>query len=553
VKKKYKKLLWNIAGALVASIIVMPVIIGFLIKHHYDELIAFYNSQGNLHVTLTSYERHWFSATAKLSVRVNHPLLEKILPLINATDIKLPETLDFTIYQHIQYGPILYRQMDKSLALELAYMYSAINLTPELSKVIQQVNIFEPAILMIDNLSFSGKFERNIRSSGMRMVFPDAQRKLEFYGLNAYVTIWPQAKRIKADVVTNDILMANGNLAFTIPDAEFVCDQRLSANDLWVGNSSLSLPKFFLQKPDKSSIWFMGFTSIGSLSEADGLLSGSTQFDVDKIQADNQIIGPITLHASVHNLNAKAMGELAATYKESLATKQSLLTTTDLISILPSLLNDQSSFTVDNFQARTPQGDLLFKSEMKWPDLEESAAPTLVDTLHHTAVLGSLRVASPLMNNLMHVAAEFSSIQLPAASTPEPQADKQKRILEAQHQNELLIGMLIQNQQLPEVTGEKLLVLAKKNISLEEYANTLNAMAVGKEISAAVMQMLRLQYTSIQFINMPAEQRRIHTEKAMQTQLTEWIQNGYVLHEQNDYLVSVELQNGIIRINGKNL
>jgi hypothetical protein len=98
---KIRKFALSISIIFFIAIIVMPLIIGVWVKHEYDALITFYNSQEGVHIDVKKYDRHWFSANVELDVSLNAPWVQQLSDYLNAQDVALPATLKFSVQQHI--------------------------------------------------------------------------------------------------------------------------------------------------------------------------------------------------------------------------------------------------------------------------------------------------------------------------------------------------------------------------------------------------------------------------------------------------------------------
>ena len=552
MQPKLKKLVLSFAVAFVVAILALPLVIGYWIKYEYDQLIAFYNSQGNFHIDITQYERSWFSAVATLKVSVSHPWVSRLSQRLATQNIEFPETLNFIVDQHIQYGPILYRSdSDKSLAVELAYMYSSIHFAPELAKVIQPINSYESTILIIDNLSFSGKFHRNFRSSGVRMIFPDATNKLEIRNINANMSVWPRDKRIKADIITGDFIFLSKDIDIAVPNAEIVCDRKLSHHHLWVGTSGIKLPKVYLQGSDKSSVSLYELATSGDLTESGKMLGATQQFSIGQIQASNQLIGPISLRVSIHDMDAAVTAQLISSYGQMLFSDQGMMAAAQLLVALPGIVNPTSSIKIEEFKATTPNGTMLFSGDVTWPGLSANGDRSLSETIQQTHAQGNLLMGVPLARSIMHVMADLSNNETAAVTPPQSNDARQKLLAPMQHQNELYISMLKENHQLTENGAQKLLASQQAHDSMPVYQSVLDSLMMNKEITPAVAATLKAKYYDMQTVMMAPDARREQVEKLYEKQLEQWVKDNLIVHEKDDYKTTFTYQDGKISVNGQ--
>jgi uncharacterized protein YdgA (DUF945 family) len=552
MQPRLKKTMLTFIVALVFAMLLMPIIIGIWIKYEYDALIAFYNSQGNVHIDITKYQRGWFSASVILNVSMSHPWISKLSQRLNEENIVFPDTLHFVVDQHIQYGPILYQNGNKVVAVELAYMYSAIRFSPDLAKVIQPINIYQPTILIVDNLSFSGKFQRSFRSAGLRMIFPNSNNKLEIRNINADVAVWPRQRSIKADIKTGDFILITKDLDIVMPSLEVLCDRQQSAHRIWIGTSSFVLPKIYLQGADKSSLSLFDINSSGGLTESGPMLSGTRDFSIAKIQSGNQLIGPINLRISIHDFDAAMAARLISTYGTMIFSDQNMMAAAQLLIAIPALVNSQSSILIEEFKATTPNGSMVFNGGVTWSGLAATGSRTLSDTIKQTHAQGKLQMAIPLARSIIGVIADINS---DAASGPlpvVPRAD-QKTLIPAQRQNELYIAVLKENHQITDPAATKLLLLQHAHVSMDIYQGALNNLVETKDITDTIAEALKLKYANTQSTAMAPAERRANEERLIENQIEQWVKDGLIIHEKDDYITSIMYQDGNISVNGQEI
>ncbi|MES2218811.1 MAG: DUF945 family protein [Pseudomonadota bacterium] len=545
---KIKKTTYSFIIILIIAILILPAIIGSWIKHEYDALIAFYNSQTGVHIEVTKYERHWFSANAELAVSINPSWVNQLSQSLTAQGVAFPDTINFKVRQHIQNGPILYRKSsDQSIAVQLAYMYSEIEFSPALGQVIELINKFQPPIVIVDNLSFNGKFQRIFRSAGFRLTLPGIANKIELRGINAAISIWPTSRRIKANINTDDFLLVTDNYKFAIPQLHLMCDRTQSEHKLWVGSSSISVAQIYLRDSENNTLTMINTKSNGELSESGEMLNGTRDLSIAKMETGNQVIGPINLRISTHNFDASMSAKIFSTYGPMLFSDQYMVAAAQLLSSLPEVVNGQSSINIEELSITTPNGQLSLNGKIDWPGLNTGSR--LMEVVQHTHAEALLRVAIPLANRLSQAMVDLTYANEPTVAPPKNISDK--KISAAERQNELIIAMLMESHQLSANAGADLLTQQKKQASLDDYQLILDSLVTSKQITAAVAETLRLKYAAIQWVEMDPDQRKENAAKMLQKQITGWVKEGYITQDKTDYVSRLLFQNGQVSVNGK--
>ena len=546
---KIKKFAFSIATIFLIAIIFMPLVIGAWVKHEYDALIAFYNSQDGVHIDVKKYDRHWFSANVELDVSLNAPWVQQLSDYLNSQQVALPSTLKFSVKQHIQNGPILFRQNEHlPVSVQLAYMYSEIHFSPELADVIKLIDTYQAPIVIVDNLSFNGKFQRNFRSAGLTIALPGDNKKIEARGLNAQFAIWPIKRRVAADIKTADILFLTPNVQVAIPDMEIEFDTTQSAHNLWLGKSGFSFSHIYVRDGQNATLAVTNINSIGAMTESGDMLTISRQFHIDKIDAGEELIGPINLRINAHDLDATIMAKIFTTFGPMLFSNQYMIGAAQLLTSLPDALNGDSAIDIEDFTVGTPNGNLDITGKVEWPGL--LAGARLSDVVEHTHAQALVRVGVPLATRIAQAVVDMSYATAAAMPAPSPEIVDRKTSA-AVRQNELVIAMLKENHQLTANAADNLLTQQKNHASMDDYQLVLDAMVAQKQISQPTADNLRAKYAATQWMTMAPDQRRDNAQKLLAKQIANWVQQGYITQEKNDYISTLMFQDGQVSVNGK--
>jgi uncharacterized protein YdgA (DUF945 family) len=511
-------------------------------------LLVFYNSQEGIHIEVKKYERHWFSAEAELKVKLDPSWVTQISQSLVSQGVSFPASVEFNVVQHIQNGPILYhRGKDESLSVELAYMYSEVQFSPELAQVVELINVYQPALVIVDNLSFSGRFQRSFRSAGFRLQLPGSGNKIEWRGLNADICIWPTQRRIKADINTSDFIVITPYVELTIPQLLLACDRTQSVHKIWVGTSRIAVPRVFLRDNEQASLTIVNLDTSGVLSESGDMLNGERVFTLDKIESGKQVVGSVKLRARMQNFDAVMSAKIISSYGQMLFSDQYMLALAQVFGSLPQVVNNQSSIDLNELEIGTPNGRMQLNGKIDWPGLNTDSR--LTDVVQHTQAQGLLRVAIPLANRLAQAVVDLSYPDQPVID--QPQEVTQKRISDAERQNHLVIAMLMESHQLPANASENLIKQQKNHASLDDYQLVLDSMVASKQITPQVAETLRAKYASIQVVNMGQDEKRANALKLLQKRIERWVTNGFISEDKTDYVSNITFKNGQLLINEK--
>src|SRR3990167_5852879 len=97
---------------LIAVLLTGPLVSGILFRESYSKLLSSYHSQNNVQITMVDYQRGWFNSDVTLKVVVKKDAdLQNGLKTLNILTNNLPPAYEFIIQQHIQHGPIMYRNI----------------------------------------------------------------------------------------------------------------------------------------------------------------------------------------------------------------------------------------------------------------------------------------------------------------------------------------------------------------------------------------------------------------------------------------------------------
>jgi len=550
-RKIRKIIIIKIILVLIVLFLFGPLLVGVGIKRSYTNLLAFYNFQGNFHIQINSYTRGWFSSDVVLTIEAAQPLVRDLSEILGEQNSLTTQPVRFIVNQHIQHGPIVFNaHVRRYFSAELAELSSTIYATPDTAKFIQPINANDPLARTYDHVTFMGEYRTKFRSAGIQILSGD-KNQVKMNKLEGRIWVRPKQRRVKGNMTTDDVLVTNPafSLAFSNTIASF--NRQQTESGIWIGSSSVILPEIDAQDTNGKKLTITDLNMQSSAEEMAGLVNGTRQIGMQKVQLDHQEIGPFSLKVSAHGLNAKALARLVAIYKQMLKSDNKVDFVDQFRSLFPALLSKVTTIKMDHLRVMTPKGGLLVAGKADWSAADAAALPlTLDEAVRTTNAQALLRISIPLTNALLHVAVGLSEVRHAASNAQHTALDKQKDITVAKRQNALLIAMLVQENQLSKEVGTKLLALQAGKIAPDVYFAKLQKLSSDNQISADVMETLHDQYIQIQLAAMPVEQRREFLEKQYQEKIAYWLRSGYISQEKNDYLVTMTYQQGVVKVNG---
>jgi len=522
---------------IIAAVAGFPFLMGAWVQHDYQKLIAFYNSQGNVHIDIVKYERSWYSASAELYVQLLH----------------FPQAVTFTVIQHIQYGPVLPVTVAKGIfPLKLAAIQSDFQPTDATAKILIAENKNAPVLSTRDYITFTGRYLLHFQSDGFKLLSQVNKSQLQVGAIEGDLSLRPGVARVKGKGKFSDLTFANDQITITIPFLELKFDEHQTKSKLWIGKSSAEAKSITLEDVNGKTILLSKVQTIGQADESNGKINAKKNIKIDRIQLATIGIGPVSLKVSIENVKASPIADLFAAYKDMFYSKEKMIFGKKFVGVLPMLLTPQTTIKLEDLKIDTMDGGLTMTGQVQWPVVDAGSMQSLIDIFHAADAKVSMRISMSLANELLGLAADLSFIGKRLFSPQQSYFDMIDDVDLLKQQNLLMIGMLAQTNQIQKNIGAKLIGLQNTNVSSTDYATSLEEMQNSHAISRIAGKVLKTQYLKIQMAQMPPEQRMIFVEDQFADQFNRWIKDGYVREDEADYIISVAYKNGLITMNGKN-
>ncbi|MDR3477463.1 MAG: DUF945 family protein [Gammaproteobacteria bacterium] len=552
--RRANKFILSFVSVLGVLAFVAPFIMGVAIKHSFNRLVAFSNSEGNIKIEVKEYKRGWFYSNAILSMTVVRPELHKLSTMLSEKGDLFPQSMTFTLQEHINHGPILIH-LDPShfVSFHMAFVNTNVHLSSELAKFVRPLDLNKPIFNMQSIITFSGTLLQRIEMSPILMTFPDGESTIQFDGLISDMMVRPYINNIMGSVKTSKIQLVSHGIVIESPMIMSSFNSQLLPSGFWVGHTKFSTSEISAHDATGKSLAFVGMDVKNVLKEVSGLLYGVKEFTIKSIQMNSQEIGSISLNLSADGLNAQGVSLFLAGYKNFLQEDNVAggEVRQQFLQAIPKMIHPGADIKVANLQVKTPDGDLAFSGSVSWPENLRTLPQTVGEILQLTNAKSDMRVSIPLAKELSGLGVDLFYMRYaspsfaPGTKAAEDAVDEEKR------QNALTMAVLMQDDQLSRDAGKALLKLQSDNVSKETYANALDEMLKNKKVSTSGLRILKSAYRDVVYVSLSPSERRDLLQQEFLNKLDGWAKAGYLKQEKEAYVVSLDYKNSVLRANGK--
>ncbi len=528
-----KKIAVSIALAIVV-LAAIPGLMGIWVKHSYFQLIAFYNAQNNFKIAIQKYHQHWYCADA----------------VIHVSKLDLPQVLNFNVKQHIQYGPIIFSSGERPL-FKVARVKSQFQLASETAKIVKNATATDkPMFELDDNISYFGNYYSYFHSNGFKILFPTGE-ELQLGSADGKVIINPTFNHIKGSYAAKDITFTTPQISVTAPALTMKFDKHKTDNNLWIGASSGTLKSISFTDVNGKTIAFFGVSTDGSVVQTEGKLTGKRKLDVTSFMLNEISLGPLSIEISAKDLNAAKAADIDFVYQKLYFSAEKLLVAKELLVLFPNLITSASTVTLDSLKLVTIDGNVAINGTAQWPQAKPTTFQTPVEFLKDANAQGYMRISTSLAKQLLTLAADLRIVAHRMSNPHLAFIEAPKSLDTVLKQNSIMMAVLVQSNDISPAGATKLLQYQKDNVPMEDYDDELKDLAAAHHLSKTAQTMLRKQYENYQLANLSPEEKIEYMETRFSDEFYEWVKEGYVKEDGDDYVVSVTYQQGKMVFNGK--
>jgi uncharacterized protein YdgA (DUF945 family) len=544
----------GIVLSLILVIFISPWLLGWWLQHVYQELITSYNKQGNVVIEVMHYHRHWLSTDAKFHIQIINPAVRQLFVDAKKTN----PNLEITVAQHIQHGPILsHKTADMPSMFGLAFIYNSIDLSEDIKSLFQATSNQAVSLGGDDYISFAGNYLKHIVLSPVRYVYKDANLNFEFkQGIQGHVWIYPNQHHFSGEFELADFVLKNGDDIIGAPNIKFIFDQHQSINQLWIGHAGLELASLSMRNDIGDQLAITGVNFQGDISEASGELSDARRLTIEKIEIDGETFGPVHLKLKTSGLSAKAITDLIATYQK--INQQGELYASQLklkmLSLIPGIFSGNAEIKLEDFDVVAKEGRLQAKGKMDWFG-GESSVSDFSELLDDSNIQGKLRISKVLANRFVEYASQMPFFRTISRKRRMELLDLQDNIELANQRNFLYLVVLVDGKTLAESSALNLLGLQKSSAPLSEYAKATRDLFLGGQIDRLLSYRLLWLYIDIKQRSDDLDQALLMDDKSLRkslhTEFNDWVKAGYITQDKEDYVISIQKEQSLLKLNGK--
>ncbi len=539
---------------LVALIMMLlPWCAGMITEHVSHQLIDYYNKQKNIAIQVERYQRGWFGSRVKLHVKIIKP---ELMQLVKQVGVEKPR-LEFVIDQKIQHGPIFYNK-PKGLPsfIGLAAIQSNINVSPDIQAFLQiapSKNVFINALSMF---SFLGNYFQQIQMPPFQYIQDDLRIQTK-YGVEGNFWIYLGGNHVSGNVTLPDILLKQQDgYTWNAATVKINFNQYMSANHLWIGKLDVMVAEIFLHHAAGDNIVLKNIKSQGNIAESSDKIRGDRNLAIDKVQVNDEVFGPIGLQIAMTGLDAKVIADMATAYQKiqqqgELYASQLQL---KLFAMAPAAFSTDTQLMLKTFDLAAQEGTLHMAGKMTWSS-NEATASDLSEVIEDGDAQAKLRVSKSLAYRLVGYAADMPFMRTITRARQRELIDLADEIDMANQRNYLLLVTVVDNKQLPEASALTLLGLQKNDADIRDYAKTLRELFLAGQITRPLSYLLFWEYLDVrqhvELFKLAMEADDKSFKKELYDQLNQWLKQGYIIQNNNDYIVKIHKENGVLKLNGK--
>jgi uncharacterized protein YdgA (DUF945 family) len=473
---------------LVVAAVCLPYVMGHMAQKRIHQFASELSQSPELTVSIDSYQRRWFSSTAQMTLQLD-----------GLQSFGLPP-VQLQMEQQITHGPVMWN--NGRLLFGLAYGRSTIVPTSATQQLLRQAAQFlmeeDWPELTIDTLI---RFNRSAviytHLGTFSLVSPNEEATISWRGFNNETYISGDGARRDAHSAIYPLTINTPLFSVSAGDIQLT----FTENQYWPENyyyhGVIQCQQFdFMDKEDDFAANLQDLSFESTASTQDGLFAGDIQFALAALKYGELHLEQAKLKLWIKGLGVKALDEivqLASTLDlNSLDARQVRLLGLVLLPKLPALLTDKTQLQIDDLSFALPGYGRL-------------------------AMTGHLRLAQKLdTSDWMTVWRDIDaklSLSAPVAWLHEILSKRNAQVLvNEQNLQQIIAAQLAKDENAEQIVGQ---TPVTDLVGLDDQA-----------------------------LAQLAEQRA-------QQQIDEWLGNGYLRQQGEDYRLDFVLSEGLIRLNGQ--
>lgn len=504
------------------------VVNGNIIKHQYMKLIGVINSETHLQIQIVEYKPGWFCSHAKLYI----PMDDKLALSYPNRANSLLSNHGLTLEQDITHGPVLFDSLHKTYAFAPAFIRSHMVFT----------NADHQSILTLAKLDTLVTFQNEYFTQFMIPKFKNtsSNEPLSFEGLKGkmfFNVSDSHIKRFRLDITSGSFDFKSDGIVLAIGSGQTNADFKQSPMDEWDGVHHVELASITYhlnnQRYQLTKLNYASHYKIIKDNNYTHLMNG----DIATLSFPDISFNSISFASSIENIDPRPLNELTSQSAGHISLSQ-------LNQWIPALIK-QNTVLSGKLEANSSFGKLAITEKAIWP--QNIALPTTLESiLQQVSVSVNVRMSVNLLNKLISIIGR----EMDASFQALPQT-----IVTPGQQLDQSIDKLVADNKISTFAGSQLKDFQKTKPSVDNYYSYVDHLLVMKEINSDVGAWLKNQYQGMYqaqaspTVSAPLPPKS-YEQHANET-IADAIQKGYIIQDQNDYLSTIVIDRGVVKLNGK--
>jgi len=486
-----------VVGLLIGLGVILPFISGMMAEKELGHLVTVVSDRTpGVTLTLSNYQRGWFSSTALMRVDIKIPANQRqgMLAVI--------PPMSFDVTENIQHGPVIFNQ--HKFFIGQALMSAQIVLGPTQQALLSLMfanQDRQPSIQHKLLVKLNGSYMSTTLIPEFTLSTKSKETDFVWLGYDERFNFSRDLTRISGKSVFDGLHFVSPKIRVDIDTIEFSMNKDEGPYGIWVGDVNFTIPtiRISVAKVDKLSVKAINFSAKSSID--DKLLNSIVKVSMEKLNIAGEHYGPARFSSQLKNIDATALNKLEqkidAIKRANLPESQ---IKQEMMALIPNALQlfaKGAQIELETLQLTLPEGVVSLNGHAKIV----ATTGTKIDSI-------------PLL--LQHVQAELNA-QLPIALA--------KKSLNLFFENKLRQHQTLQR------------VLAKQLQQQQAKATSYDATDAQKN--------------KPKIVPLSDQQIQILAEKNTEKQLALWKENGMLLQTGNTYKVAIKYAKGALTINGK--
>lgn len=525
---------------------ISPLLTGYFFKKSLTALINQYNQNNTAKMKLVAYENGWLQSDFTL----------QIIPFTQNQTNTNPDLLQLstiTLKANVQHGPLLSHPINKGLTFGIA----TVNTQIHFDNKVETFLLGAPKPTGIGNIisivHFDGDWINHLQTIPINMAIPFVDGNVNWQGLKGTIIVRMRGgvvNALKSNLVFGTLnvkLNLEQPIEFTQQPITQITDTKRAVNGLFVGKTLLTFSDSTVKYNGGTLLTIKDFANDTASDDENNHFNLTENLNIAGITVkydDFPVISPIKLILTLDDINAN---EIAILFK--LLSDQ--MDTSPIAANFPRLLLPTSRLSL-NFSMNSALGELSATSEAHL--LNNAPLPQTMDALHQTIQMNThVKVAAPLATFLVQQYLIVSAMKL-IKTTPDNQTtaaeNVENPIINKQSFNNAIADM-IQAGKLPLNVAIQIMNLYDTNVTPELFAAKIKSFNLSPDTESNLNQLYTQMHLPKQTPNVTAEQTT--PPQSAQSLITELLRDGYLIQDNNDYLLNITYDHGVMKINDKEM